>query len=65
MEVCKFDEILERYNITGTMAAIIICIICIVVICIINETYKYIKNNYKKIFIIKDLIAKHIKLGKN
>lgn len=50
MEVYKLGEFLEKYNVKGTLAALLITILCIAIICLINIVYKFIINNYKKIF---------------
>ena len=55
MEVYKLGEILKEYNITGTLAALLITILCIAIICLINTMYKFIINNYKKIFKINSV----------
>ena len=60
MEVYKLGEILKEYNITGTLAALLITILCIAIICLINTMYKFIINNYKKIFKINSVNGEHI-----
>lgn len=44
MYTYKLAIILMKYNITGDVAAILVTGLCIVIICLINEIIKYVKN---------------------
>lgn len=60
MEVYKLGEFLKEYNITGSLSALLITILCIAIVCLINTMYKFIINNYKKIFKINSVNGEHI-----